>query len=152
MARTLLLVAIETGRLTFLFANEWQHLRNEPFYEASVSTGSNGWFRLMKYDVRHFGPTMAMLFFQELAKVKLLLGQLGFLSMFIAQEWFTMEEGPVEVQNALGTWGSMLSDTRQYIRDEPWIPLVPVIAITYAMFTFHHCALSIKTFFRKYER
>ncbi len=146
------LIIIECGRLSFLLSQEWHHLRREPFYEASIMTGSDSWFRLGKYDLRHVGPTMTVMFFQELAKVMLLIGQLGFLSMFISQQWFTMDGGPVEVQNTFGTWGSMLSDTRQYIRDEPWIPLVPIVAITLAMFTFHHCALSLKTYFQKFQR
>ncbi|MFA9560269.1 ABC transporter permease [Evansella sp. AB-rgal1] len=141
------IVLIEVGRLSYIFSNEIHSYYQQPYYEASKMIGSTFWLRLRKYDIRNIGPSIVILFMLELSKVMLLLGQLGFLSMFISQEYFTMEAGPVEVQNRFGTWGSMLADTRDHIRDEFWIPLAPIGAITFAMFTFQLCAESLKKYF-----
>ncbi|MDG5789648.1 ABC transporter permease subunit [Evansella sp. AB-P1] len=143
------IVVIEVGRLSYILSNDIHLFYQKPYYEATKMIGSTFWHRFKKYDLRHIGPTLAVMFMLELAKVMLLIGQLGFLSMFISQQWFTLEGGGIEIQNRFGTWGSLLADTRDHIRHEFWIPLAPVIAITFAMFTFHLCAEALKKYFSK---
>ncbi|MBU9711512.1 hypothetical protein [Evansella tamaricis] len=145
----LFIVLLEVGRLSYLFSDELNSLYKKSFYEASKMTGSRFPYRFIKYDLRHFGPSLGVLFVLELSRVMILLGQMGFLSMFISQQWFTMEAGPLTIQNRFGTWPTLLADTRQFIREDFWIPLSPVLAITFAIITFQLCAESIKRYFQQ---
>lgn len=143
----MIIVVLEIGRLSYLFSDHLHSLYQQPFYEAAKMSGAGFLYRLKKYDLRHFGTSLSQLFVLELSRVMLLLGQLGFLSMFISQEWFTTDYGPIVVQNRFNTWPNMLADTRDYIQDEFWIPLVPVLAITFAIFTFQLSAEALKRYF-----
>ncbi|ADU31023.1 ABC transporter permease subunit [Evansella cellulosilytica] len=145
----LFIVIMEVGRLAFVISNEVNSFHREAFYEASTMTGSSVLYKLRKYDLRHIGPTIAVLFMLELSKVMLLLGQIGFLSMFISQQWFTTDGGPIVIQNQFGTWASMLADSRDHLRNSFWIPLMPALAITITMVSFQLCAESLKRYFSK---
>lgn len=131
----ILLALVESGRVASAIQAHVNQIYYSPYMEGAVVNGS-GFFTIIRYYYwRHLRSQLAILFFLDAARVMLLLGQLGFLSMFFAQTWIFDEAIGFLIRNDLHVWPTMLADTRRFLHRDIWIPLWPAIMITYTIFS-----------------
>lgn len=131
----LILALLEAGRVAAAVQSHVGQISRSTYMEGAVVNGSSFFLKVRYYYWRHLRSQLIILFFLDAARVMLLLGQLGFLSIFIAQTWVFHEGIGMLVRNDLHIWPSMLADTRKFLRKDIWIPLWPAFMIAYTIFT-----------------
>src|SRR5699024_10479520 len=85
----------------------------------------------------------------DLGKVRFLLGQLGFLSIFISQDIIQVEIGEFEIRNESISWPMLLSNVYRDIRGPIWIVFWPTLAMTMTIFIFNMIAQGLQQLFKK---
>lgn len=83
-------------------------------------------------------------FVGDLGKVMFLLGQLGFLGIFISHSFMQTEANVSGFKNTSLSWPTLLTDTFQDLRGAIWIPFYASLAMTYVIFTFNILAQGIQ--------
>ena len=73
----------------------------------------------------------------DVGKVMFLLGQIGFLGIYISQDFVQVDPGIFEFQNTSLSWPMLLLNAYKDIRGAIWIPFYPALAMTYVIFTFN---------------
>lgn len=129
------LALLETGRVASSVQAHVGQIYRSTFMEGAVINGSSFFTIVRYYYWRHLRSQLAILFFLDASKVMLLLGQLGFLSMFFSQTWVFHEGIGYFVRNDLHLWPTMLADTRKFLQNNIWIPLWPALMIAYTIFS-----------------
>ncbi|MBP3953195.1 ABC transporter permease [Bacillus suaedae] len=130
-----LIALLECGRVGVSVQNHVRQVYQSSYMEGAIVNGSRPSTIFKYYYWRHLKPQLIVMFFLDTSKVMLLLGQLGFLSIFLSQMWLDEEGVGIVVRNTLQLWPSMLADTRQYLRSDIWIPLFPALLIAYTIFS-----------------
>ncbi|RFB17219.1 hypothetical protein DZB84_09105 [Bacillus sp. HNG] len=152
----LLLALIEVGRVSYIFAHEIYEVSQKEFVQASMTVGSTP-FQL---SLMHYLPTVAQSlvvnFFNDLARVTLLLGQLAIFQYFIEHAIEFIPGGGVFHDEAgynsltgLFTWPGLLSAARYEVMKAVWIPLFPAIALTLLLLTFQLLSEGFRKLFEK---
>jgi peptide/nickel transport system permease protein len=143
----LIIALIEVGRVANLFKEEVISLSKQPYVESGIMIG-NGMAGLFR---RYYWPQLLtqviVMFVMDLGKVMLLIGQLGILSVFIVENWFTYDLGIMKVENVSLSWPSILADARNYIRTYIWIPFSASIAIGFAIISFNLLGEGLRRYF-----
>jgi peptide/nickel transport system permease protein len=140
---------IEVGRVGELFKKEMISLSKLPFLEAGIMIGNGPMGLLRRYYIPHMLPSLIVNFVIDLGKVMLVLGQLGFLSIFINQFIQANDEGFHFVVNQSNSWPAILAESRKYIRTAIWVPFWAATAIAFSVFAFNMFGEGLR---RKFER
>lgn len=130
------LALLESGRVASSVQEHVGHISRSTYMEAAIINGTSFANVIKYYYWRHLRAQFAILFFLDASRVMLLLGQLGFLSMFFAQTWVFDEAFGYLVRNDLHLWPTMLADARRFLHRDIWVPLWPALMIAYTIFTF----------------
>ncbi len=155
-AKVLLIALIEVGRVSYIFSHEIYEVSQKEFVQASVTVGSTP-FQL---SVIHYLPTISkslvVNFFNDLARVTLLLGQLALFEYFIEHVivyipgggTFLDESGYYSV-TGLFDWPGLLSAARYEVMKAVWIPLAPAAALTLLLLTFQLLSEGFRKLFER---
>ncbi len=114
-------------------------IRPKSFIESAIAIGA----RTPRILGRHVLPTISSslisIFALEMGAVLMLLGELGFLSIFIGGGAFYELEtfaAPYHYSD-VPEWGALLSNIRTYSRAYPWLTLFPTLAFFFAILAFN---------------
>lgn len=155
-AKVLLIALIEVGRVSYIFAHEIYEVSQKEFVQASVTVGSTP-FQL---SVIHYLPTISkslvVNFFNDLARVTLLLGQLALFQYFIEHTiiyipgggTFLDESGYFSITGFFD-WPGLLSAARYEVMKAVWIPLAPAVALTLLLLTFQLLSEGFRKLFER---
>lgn len=154
--KVLLIALIEVGRVSYIFASEIHDVSQKEFVQASVTVGSNP-FQL---SVMHYLPTISQSlvvnFFNDLARVTLLLGQLALFEYFIEHTiqynpggGVDREESGYNSETGFFDWPGLLSVARYEILRAVWIPLSPAFALTLLLLTFQLLSEGFRKLFER---
>lgn len=143
----LILGAIEAGRVSYIIQEQLQGLSSSRMIESGVAVGHSSWGLLKRYYLPHLLPQLSVQFMLDIGKIMLLLGQLGFLSIFIAQKFIEYDIGIGMIVNESVAWPQLLADTRNYIRNNVWLPFWPSFAIALTVFTFNLLGEGLRQYF-----
>ncbi|WP_216831196.1 ABC transporter permease subunit [Alkalihalobacterium elongatum] len=143
------LALLECGRTATAVQTQVAQIDRSAYMEGAVINGSKWSTVLRFYYWRHLRNQLIVLFFLDASRVMLLLGQLGFLSMFFAQTWVLDEAIGILVRNDLHIWPTMLADTRKFLHSNIWIPLAPAFMITITIFTLQLFGEGLRSRFEK---
>ncbi|WNF38582.1 ABC transporter permease subunit [Bacillaceae bacterium IKA-2] len=130
-----ILSLLEASRTASVVQSHVNEIYRSTYMEGAIINGSGFFTKIKYYYWRHLRPQLIILFFLDASRVMLLLGQLGFLSMFFAQTWVLDESVGYLVRNDLHVWPTMLADTRNFLQKSIWIPLWPALMIAYSIFS-----------------
>ena len=115
----------------------------QPYALAARALGSEGLTFFRRHVVPNLRPALAVEIPFQASAVLVLLGELGYLNLFLGGVTILTEAGartPSQVAYRLGTnpeLGQLLSDARTYILRDQWLPvLVPAVAIALLALTF----------------
>ncbi|WP_453992895.1 ABC transporter permease subunit [Bacillus nitroreducens] len=154
--KVLLISLIEIGRVSYIFAHEIYDVSQKEFVKASVTVGSTP-FQL---SVMHYLPTISQSlvvnFFNDLARVTLLIGQLALFEYFIehAIEYIPgggifHEEAGYNSKTGIFDWPGLLSAARYEVMRAAWIALSPAVALTLLLLTFQLLSEGFRKMFER---
>ncbi|THE13747.1 ABC transporter permease subunit [Bacillus timonensis] len=154
--KVVLIALIEVGRVSYIFAHEIYEVSQKEFVQASVTVGSTPFQLSVMHYLPSVSQSLVVNFFNDLARVTLLLGQLALFQYFIEHAIdyipgggvFQDESGYNSV-TGLFDWPGLLSAARYEVIKAVWIPLFPAIALTLLLLTFQ---LLSEGFRRLFER
>ncbi len=122
--------------------SEFLVLRKMPFIEGARASGLTNLQIAVHHVLPNILPTLLILAFLEMGAVLLLLGELGFVGVFIGggsridlsepmgpQAIFTLVEVP--------EWGAMLADGFRWLRSKPFVVFPPAAAFAIAVLGFN---------------
>lgn len=113
-------------------------LRPRPFIEAAVATGVRPLRLIVTHVIPNLVPGLISLAALEMGSVLMLLGELGFIGIFIgggfsaevaAEQMWTYSDVP--------EWGALLSNLRETARAYPWTGIYPGLAFFAAILGFN---------------
>ncbi|MEH7383835.1 ABC transporter permease subunit [Bacillus sp. JJ1521] len=141
--KVLLIALIEVGRVSYILAQEIYEVSQKEFVQASVTVGSTPFQLSVMHYLPSVSQSLVVNFFNDLARVTLLLGQLALFQYFIEHAIdyipgggaFQDESGYNSV-TGLFDWPGLLSAARYEVMKAVWIPLFPAIALTLLLLTF----------------
>jgi peptide/nickel transport system permease protein len=127
------------GEIMLFVRGEVIAIRPRAYIESAVAVGA----RTPRIIYRHIMPNLLSPLISiaaiEMGGVLMLLGELGFLSIFIGGgAFFSLETfaAPYHYSD-VPEWGALLSNIRAYSRAYPWLALYPILAFFIAIFSFN---------------
>ncbi|MFD1780390.1 hypothetical protein ACFSFW_17125 [Fredinandcohnia salidurans] len=154
--KVLLIALIEVGRVSYILSHEIYEVSQKEFVQASVTVGSTP----LQLSVMHYLPSVSQSvvvnFFNDLARVTLLLGQLALFQYFIEHAidyipgggTFHEDSGYNSV-TGLFDWPGLLSAARYEVMKAVWIPLFPALALTLLLLTFQFLSEGFRKLFAR---
>lgn len=138
-------------------------VRPMAYIEGAVATGAGQGQILTRHVLPNIWPTMVSLAFLEMGGALMILGELGFLGVFIGGGFAAEGEGgpPLLTYYDIPEWGVMLANSWRSFRSFPWATVYPALAFLVAIVTFtllgeglrrlsEELTLSMKTLFNRY--
>ncbi|MBU0490665.1 MAG: M28 family peptidase [Chloroflexi bacterium] len=117
---------------------EFMTIKQQPFIESARAVGLSGFGIAVRHVLPNVLPSLIALSALEMGGVLMLLGELGFLSVFVGGGAFTTDAMDRTVQYAtVPEWGAMLAGTRLYARTYPWLALWPAATFFLAVVGFN---------------
>jgi peptide/nickel transport system permease protein len=134
----LALSLIGWGEVSQFVRGQVMHIREQDYIEGALATGLGDVQLLARHVLPNLVPSLVILACLEMGGVLMILGELGFIGVFIGGGWRT-----VSATDSLLTyfdvpeWGVMLSATWRTFRSYPWMTFFPALAFTLAILGFN---------------
>ena len=114
-------------------------LRPRPFIESAVAVGLGTPGIVRRHVLPNLLPTLISIAALEMGGVLMLLGELGFIGIFIGGGAFAeLDIGAAPYHYSdVPEWGALLSNVRTYARSYPWMALYPALAFFTAILGFN---------------
>lgn len=149
----LLIVAlVEVGRSADMIKLEFDELSSKEFIMGGVASGASSFTLFKSYYLPFMYDKLIVYMITDLGRVMFLLGQLGFVGIFISQNLIQTPTGGWDFVNTSITWPAMLMNSFQDIRGPIWIPFFSALAMTLSIFVFNLFAQGLKKLFNKKVR
>lgn len=146
-ALLIFIIGIQGGMRTFLIAlslvgwgeimqlvrGEVISLQQRPFIESAVAVGQRAGRLILIHILPNLAPTLIAVAALEVGAVLLILGELGFLGIFISGG----AGSDFGLYAQVPEWGSLLSNVRDYARAYPWTAFYPMAAFFIAILGFN---------------
>jgi hypothetical protein len=128
------LCAVGWGEPLQLVRSQVMSIREKDYIEGAWATGLGDLQILVRHVLPNLIPSLVVLAFLEMGGVLMLLGELGFLGVFIGGGFAA--EGRDQAAAAyfdVPEWGVILSSTWRGFRSYPWMAFYPALALTVAI-------------------
>jgi ABC-type dipeptide/oligopeptide/nickel transport system permease component len=114
-------------------------LRPRLFVESALALGVSPFRIVLRHILPNLIPTLAAISALEMGAVLMLLGELGFIGIFIGGGSYAELDvaGPAYHFSDVPEWGALLSNIRLYARSYPWTALYPSLAFFIAILGFN---------------
>lgn len=145
----LLLAIVELGRVANLIKLEFDVLSTREYIQGGISVGASPIRLISKYYLPFLYEKLLINMVADLGKVMFLLGQLGFIGIFISQDLVQVDPGMFELINNSITWPTLFMEAFRDIRAAVWIPFFPALIITYSILTFNVLAQGLNNLFKR---
>jgi hypothetical protein len=128
------LCAIGWGEPLQFVRSQVMSIREKDYIEGAWATGLGDLQILVRHVLPNLLPSLVVLAFLEMGGVLMILGELGFLGVFIGGG-FAAEGGAqaTAVYFDVPEWGVILSNTWRGFRSHPWMAFYPALALTVAI-------------------
>ena len=127
------------GEIMQFVRSEVLTLRSKPFIASAHAIAASTRRIVMSHILPHMIPSLIPLVALEMGAVLMLLGELGFIGIFIGGGAFaelSMIAPPYHYSD-VPEWGALLSNVRTYARSYPWVALYPSLAFFVAALGFN---------------
>ena len=117
---------------------EFMVMRRRPFIEGARVIGLSGLGIAIRHVLPNVLPALCVLALLEMSAVLMILGELGFVGIFIG--------GGISAEDAgfrqaaipdIPEWGAMMADSRLWARSQPWMVFYPALAFFVAVLGFN---------------
>jgi peptide/nickel transport system permease protein len=135
VAFMLALSLVGWGEITQIVRGHVLAIRNKLYILAAQAVGLSSPSILSRHVLPNLLATLLALAALEMGSVLLLLGELGFLHIFIGggRTGFDMATREVHHYFDVPDWGAMLGTSWRWFRSYPWFPLAPALAFFVAI-------------------
>jgi ABC-type dipeptide/oligopeptide/nickel transport system permease component len=118
------------GEIMQFVRGEVLSIRARPFIESAVAVGLRTSRLIWSHILPNLASALISLAALEMGAVLMLLGELGFIGIFIGGGAFAELEymGPLYHYSDVPEWGALLSNVRTYARAYPWMAIYPSLA------------------------
>jgi ABC-type dipeptide/oligopeptide/nickel transport system permease component len=115
------------GEIMQFVRGEVLSIRARPFIESAVAIGLRTSRLVWSHVLPNLASALVSLAALEMGAVLMLLGELGFIGIFIGGGAFAELEymGPLYHYSDVPEWGALLSNVRTYARAYPWMAIYP---------------------------
>ncbi len=126
-------------------------IRNRLFIMAARAVGLSSPSILSRHVLPNLLPTLLALAALEMGAVLLLLGELGFLNIFIGggRTGYNMATWEVRHYFDVPDWGAMLGSSWRWFRSYPWFPMAPALAFFVAILGFNLFGYGLQRFIER---
>jgi len=132
-----------------------ESVRIQPYSEAARALGSEGFTYLRRHVLPHLRPALAIELPFQASAVLVLLGELGFLQVYLGGRAipFVTDSAPAHNGPLTASYrllsspelGQMLADARNYILKEQWLPvLMPALTLALLALAFEMLGLALR--------
>jgi len=134
----LALCFIGWGEIMQFVRNEVRRIRTSLYIESAVAAGASTWRIVVKHVQPNLIPKLVSIAALEVAAVLLILGELGFVGIFIGGGSFRELAwlAPLFHYSDVPEWGALLSNVRTYAQGYPWMGVYPGLAFFIAILGF----------------
>ncbi|MEA3338000.1 MAG: M28 family peptidase [Chloroflexota bacterium] len=132
------LCVVGWGEIAQYIRGEFLVLRNRPFIEGARAMGLTGSAIAVRHVLPNILPALIVISLLEMGATLMLLGELGFVSVFMGGG--TQQENIFQVSATIPDipeWGAMMADSRVWARGRPWMVLYPAMAFFLAVLGFN---------------
>jgi len=131
------LCVVGWGEVTQFVRGQVMAIREKDYIEGALATGAGDGEILLRHVLPNLFPSLVVLGFLEMGSVLMMLGELGFIGVFIGGGFFTsMISGPL-VYSDVPEWGAMIACTWRRFRGFPWATFYPALAFTISTLGFN---------------
>lgn len=145
----MIIALVEVARAADMIKLEFDEISSKEYIKGGISSGSSSFTLFRTYYLPFLYGKILVYMISDLGRVMFLLGQLGFIGIYILQELIQLESGMYKVINESISWPMMLMEAFEDVRGPIWIPFYSALAMTYAIFTFNLFAQGLQNFFKK---
>ncbi len=122
--------------------SEFLLLRKAPYIEGARTVGLSGFAIAVRHVLPNVVPQMLVVAFLEMAAVMMLLGELGFIGVYIGGgSRIEVDTGAFTPEMAtlieVPEWGAMLADGYRWLRSKPFVIMPPALAFFVAVVGFN---------------
>lgn len=144
-----ILAILELGRAADLIKKEFDDLSTKEFIQGGIAVGASPLRLLKSYYLPFLYEKILVNMISDLGRVMFLLGQLGFIGIFLSQDLIQVDPGRFHLINNSITWPTFFMNAFRDIRGPIWIPFFPALAITYSILSFNVFAQGLQKLFKK---
>jgi ABC-type dipeptide/oligopeptide/nickel transport system permease subunit len=126
------------GEIAQYIRSEFLALRKRPFIEGARAVGLRGAGIAVRHILPNILPQLIILALLEMGAVLMVLGELGFIGVFMGGG--TRQENSLErlvTIPDIPEWGAMMADSRLWARSKPWMVFYPAMAFFVAVVGFN---------------
>lgn len=136
------------GEVAQIFRSHVLSLRNEEFVDSARAIGLTSLGILSRHILPNLTSTIITLAALEMGSALLLLGELGFVRVFIGGGGIIAGDfgAPAQLIAEIPEWGAMLGTTWRYFRALPWLPGTPALAFFIAILGFNLFGFGLQRF------
>ncbi len=129
------LAIVGCGEVAQMMRGHVMSIRAEQYIEAARAVGLSSPQILSRHVLPNLMGTLLALAALEMGSVLLLLGELGFVNLFIGGGRVVFSMATFESYHYFDVpdWGAMLGSTWRWFRSYPWLPLTPAMAFLVAI-------------------
>ena len=131
------LALVGWGEIAQYIRGEFVALRERPFVEGARVIGLNGMDIAIRHLLPNVLPHLVVLSLLEIGSVLMLLGELGFIGVFVGGGLRTELVDQSIVIADIPEWGAILAGVRSSMRNSPWLVLYPSMAFFGAVLGFN---------------
>ncbi len=123
------LCAIGWGEIAQYVRAEFMRIKEEPFLDSGRVVGLNSLELAVRHVLPNILPTLIVITLLEMGAVLMILGELGFVGIYIGGGISIQVDDFTQKQYiSVPEWGAMMAGARAWARSRPWMVLFPAIA------------------------
>ncbi|MFD2132886.1 ABC transporter permease [Pseudogracilibacillus auburnensis] len=139
-----IIALVEAGRVAHTMKGDFDVLAGKEYMLSGLAIGAGPFKMLKSYYLPFLYERMIVYIISDLGKVMFLLGQLGFIGIFISQALVQVDPAQFEIENISYSWPMLLANAFMDIRGPIWIAFWPAFAMTFTIFTFNMLAQGLQ--------
>ncbi|MFE8703070.1 ABC transporter permease subunit [Cytobacillus sp. FJAT-54145] len=140
---------LDVGRIAEIMRQEFTKINKTDYFVAAVSMGT-GWYDIItRYYIPNIYQKIIYIFISDMSRIMVLLGGLGILGVFLAQNMVYTPERGYFAMSLTHTWPSLLSNSLYDIQIAPWLLFYPSLFIALTIIGLNLFGAGLKDFMEK---
>ncbi|MBM7661868.1 ABC-type dipeptide/oligopeptide/nickel transport system permease subunit [Bacillus mesophilus] len=147
----LVIAFLDIGRIGEIMRQEFTKINKTEYMVAAVSMGTEWYHIITRYYIPIIYQKIVYIFISDMARIMVLLGGLGIVQVYLAQDLKWDPQVGMTIENLTFTWPSLLSNSLRDIQTAPWIPFFPSLMIAVTIIGLNLFGIGLKHFIDDYK-
>ncbi|WP_456277224.1 ABC transporter permease subunit [Bacillus sp. AK128] len=145
----IVIALLDIGRIGEIMRQEFTKINKTEYMVAAVSMGTQWYHIITRYYLPNIYQKIVYIFISDMARIMVLLGGLGIVQVYLAQDLKWDPDVGLTIENLTFTWPSLLSNSLRDIRTAPWISFFPALMIAITIIGLNLFGTGLKNFIDK---